>query len=137
MFELADPIPNMDSMGHFQVSSTYSQRVLKLMKFWSNLGLVRTLKLASLKKIVRSVFEISVFELADPIPNMDSMGHFQVSSTYSQRVLKLMKFWSNLGLVRTLKLGEFKENRSLSFRDIGVRDSRRHSQYGQYGPFSS
>ena len=34
-----------------------------------------------------------------------------------------MKFWSNLGLVRTLKLGEFKENRSLSFRDIGVRDS--------------
>ena len=48
-----------------------------------------------------------------------------------------MKFWSNLGLVRTLKLGEFKENRSLSFRDIGVRDSRRHTQYGQYGPFSS
>ena len=92
------------------------------MKFWSNLGLVRTFW-ASLKKIVRSVFEISVFELADPIPNMDSMGHFQVSSTYSQRVLKL-KFWSNLGLVRTLKLGEFKENRSLSFRDIGVRDSR-------------
>ena len=68
-----------------------------------------------------------------------------------------MKFWSNLGLVRTLKLGEFKENRSLSFRDIGVRDSRlpnmdsmghfqvsfrdigvqiaeRHTQYGQYGP---
>ena len=44
-----------------------------------------------------------------------------------------MKFWSNLGLVRTLKLGEFKENRSLSFRDIGVRDSRRHTQYGQYG----
>ena len=78
-----------------------------------------------------------MFEIADPIPNMDSMGHFQVSSTYSQRVLKLMKFWSNLGLVRTLKLGEFKENRSLSFRDIGVRDSRRHTQYGQYGPFSS
>ena len=78
-----------------------------------------------------------MFELADPIPNMDSMGHFQVSSTYSQRVLKLMKFWSNLGLVRTLKLGEFKENRSLSFRDIGVRDSRRHTQYGQYGPISS
>ena len=49
-----------------------------------------------------------MFEIADPIPNMDSMGHFQVSSTYSQRVLKLMKFWSNLGLVRTLKLGEFK-----------------------------
>ena len=78
-----------------------------------------------------------MFEIADPIPNMDSMGHFQVSSTYSQRVLKLMKFWSNLGLIRTLKLGEFKENRSLSFRDIGVRDSRRHTQYGQYGPFSS
>ena len=78
-----------------------------------------------------------MFEIADPIPNMDSMGHFQVSSTYSQRVLKLMKFWSNLGLVRTLKLGEFEENRSLSFRDIGVRDSRRHTQYGQYGPFSS
>ena len=85
------------------------------MKFWSNLGLVRTLNWASLKKIVRSIFEISVFELADPIPNMDSMGHFQVSSTYIQRVLKLMKFLSNLGLVRTLKLGEFKENRSLSF----------------------
>ena len=107
------------------------------MKFWSNLGLVRTLKLGKFKENVRSVFEISVFEIADPIPNMDSMGHFQVSSTYSQRVLKLMKFWSNLGLVRTLKLGEFKENRSLGFRDIGVRDSRRHTQYGQYGPFSS
>ena len=78
-----------------------------------------------------------MFEIADPIPNMDSMGHIQVSSTYSQRVLKRMKFWSNLGLVRTLKLGEFKENRSLSFRDIGVRDSRRHTLYGQYGPFSS
>ena len=48
-----------------------------------------------------------------------------------------MKFRSNLGLVRTLKLGEFKENRSLSFRDIGVRDSRPHTEYGQYGPFSS
>ena len=77
-----------------------------------------------------------MFEIADPIPNMDSMGHIQVSSTHI-RVLKQMKFWSNLGLVRTLKLGEFKENRSLSFRDIGVRDSRRHTQYGQYGPFSS
>ena len=88
-------------------------------------------------KIVCSVFEISVFEIADPIHNMESMGHFQVSSTYSQRVLKLMKFWSNLGLVTTLKLGEFKENRSLSFLNIGVRDSRRHTQYGQYGPFSS
>ena len=43
-----------------------------------------------------------------------------------------MKFWSNLGLVRTLKLGEFKENRSLSFRDIGVRDSRPHTEYGQW-----
>ena len=82
MFEIADPIPNMDSMGHFQVSSTYSQRVLKLMKFWSNLGLVRTLNWASLKKIVRSVFVISVFEIADAIPNMGSMGHFQVSSTH-------------------------------------------------------
>ena len=107
------------------------------MKFWSNLGLVRTLKLGEFKENRSLVFEISVIEIADPIPNMDSMGHFQVSSTYSQRVLKLMKFWSNLGLVRTLKLGEFKENRSLSFRDIGVRDSRRHTQYGQYGPFSS
>ena len=115
MFEIADPIPNMGSMGHFQVSSTYSQIVLKLMKFWSNLGLVRTLKLGKFKKIVRSVFEISVFEIADPIPNMGSMGHFQVSSTYSQIVLKLMQFWSNLGLVWTLKLGKFKENRSLSF----------------------
>ena len=65
----------------------------------------RVLCETALKKIVRSVFEISVFELADPIPNMDGMGHIQVSSTYSQRVLKLMKFWSNLGLVRTLKLG--------------------------------
>ena len=46
-----------------------------------------------------------------------------------------MKFWSNLGLVRTLKLGEFKENRSLSFRDIGVRDSRPHTEYGQYTIF--
>ena len=51
------------------------------------------------------------------------------------RVLKQMKFWSNLGLVRTLKLGEFKENRSLSFRDIGVRDSRRHTQMGSMGHF--
>ena len=127
----------MGSMGHFQVSSTYSQRVLKLMKFGANLGLVRTLKLGKLKKIVRSVFEISKFEIADPIPNMGSMGHFQVSSTYSQRVLKLMKFGSNLGLVRTLKLGKFKENRSLSFRDIEVRNSRPHTQNGQYGPFSS
>ena len=72
----------MDSMGHFQVSSTYSQRVLKLMKFWSTLGLVRTLKLGEFKKIVRSVFVISVFEIADAIPNMGSMGHFQVSSTH-------------------------------------------------------
>ena len=54
-----------------------------------------------------------MFEIADPIPNMGSMGHFQVSSTYSPRVLKLMTFWSNLGLVRTLKLGEFKENHVL------------------------
>ena len=46
-----------------------------------------------------------------------------------------MKFGSNLGLVRTLKLGKFKENRSLSFRDIEVRNSRPHTQYGQYGPF--
>ena len=44
---------------------------------------------------------------------------------------------SNLGLVRTLKQGKFKENRSLSFRDIEVRNSRPHTQYGQYGPFSS
>ena len=51
------------------------------------------------------------------------------------RVLKQMKFWSNLGLVRTLKLGEFKENRSLSFRDIGVRDSRRHTHMGSMGHF--
>ena len=82
MFELADPIPNMDGMGHFQVSSTYSQRVLKLMKFWSNLGLVRTLNLGEFKEIVRSVFEISVFEIADAIPNMGSMGQFQVSSSH-------------------------------------------------------
>ena len=83
MFELADPIPNMDSMVHFQVSSTYSQRVLKLMKFWSNLGLVRTLKLGAFKEN-RSLFffVISVFEIADAIPNMGSMGHFQVSSTH-------------------------------------------------------
>ena len=85
------------------------------MKFWSYLGLVRTLKLGEFKENRYSVFEIKVFEIADAIPNMGSMGHFQVSSTYSQRVLKLMKFWSNLGLVRTLQLGEFKENRSLSF----------------------
>ena len=78
-----------------------------------------------------------MFEIADAIPNMDSMGHFQVSSTYSQRVLKLMKFWSNLGLVKTLKLSEFKENRLLTVLDIRVRDSRRHTQYGQYGSFSS
>ena len=82
MFEIADPIPNMDSMGHFQVSSTYNQRALKQTKFWSNLGLVRTLKLGELKKIVRSVIVISVFEIADAIPNMGSMGHFQVSSTH-------------------------------------------------------
>ena len=44
-----------------------------------------------------------------------------------------MKFGSNLGLVRTLKQGKFKENRSLSFRDIEVRNSRPHTQYGQYG----
>ena len=53
-----------------------------------------------------------MFELADPIPNMDSMGHFQVSSTYSQRVLKLMKFWS--------------ESFETFAQYIGVRDSRRH-----------
>ena len=41
-----------------------------------------------------------------------------------------MKFGSNLGLVRTWKLGKFKENRSLSFRDIEVRNSRPHTQYG-------
>ena len=82
MFEIADPIPNMDSMGHFQVSSTYSQRVLKLMKFWSNLGLVKTLKLGEFKENRSLSFEISVFEIADAIPNMGSMGHFQVSSTH-------------------------------------------------------
>ena len=107
------------------------------MKFWSNLGLVRTLKLGEFKENRSLSFRDIGVRDSRPIPNMDSMGHFQVSSTYSQRVLKLMKFWSNLGLVRTLKLGEFKENRSLSFRDIGVRDSRRHTQYGQYGPISS
>ena len=41
-----------------------------------------------------------------------------------------MKFGSNLGLVRTLQLGKFKENRLLSFRDIEVRNSRPHTQYG-------
>ena len=82
MFEIADPIPNMDSMGHFQVSSTYSQRVLKLMKFWSNLGLVRTLKLGEFKENRSLSFVISVFEIADAIPNMGSMGQFQVSSTH-------------------------------------------------------
>ena len=82
MFEIADPIPNMDSMSHFQVSSTYSQRVLKLMKFWSNLGLVRTLKLGEFKENRSLSFVISVFEIADAIPNMGSMGHFQVSSTH-------------------------------------------------------
>ena len=85
MFEIADPIPNMDSMGHFQVSSTYSQRVLKLMKFWLNLGLVKTLKLGEFKEMGVRVFEISVFEIADAIPNMGSMGHFQVSSTHISR----------------------------------------------------
>ena len=74
----------MGSMGHFQVSSTYSTEFLKLMKFGSNLGPGQDLEhWASLKKIVRSVFEISKFEIADPIPNMGSMGHFQVSSTFS------------------------------------------------------
>ena len=72
----------MDSMGHFQVSSTYSQRVLKLMKFWSNLGLVRTLKLGEFKENRSLSFVLSVFEIADAIPNMGSMGHFQVSSTH-------------------------------------------------------
>ena len=76
MFEIADAIPNMGSMGHFQVISTYSQRVLKLMKFWSNLGLVRTLKLGEFKENRSLIFEISVFEIADAIPNMGSMGHF-------------------------------------------------------------
>ena len=78
----------MGSMGHFQVSSTYSQRVLKLIKFGSNLGLVRTLKLGKFKENRSLSFEVSKFEIADPIPNMGSMGHFQVSSTYSQRVIK-------------------------------------------------
>ena len=83
MFEIADPIPNMDSMGHFQVSSTYSQRALKLMKFWSNLGLVRTLKLGEFKENRSlSYRDIGVVEIADAIPNMGSMGHFQVSSTH-------------------------------------------------------
>ena len=128
----------MGSMGHFQVSSTYSQRVLKLMKFGSNLGLVRTLKLDKFKENLSLSFQgtVSKFEIADPIPNMGSMGHFQVSSTYSQRVLKLMKFRPNLGLVRTLKPGKFKENLSLSFGDIEVRNSRPYTQYGQYVPFS-
>ena len=105
----------MGSMGHFQVSSTYSQRVLKLMKFGSNLGLVRTLNLGKFKENRSLSFRGIEVRNSRPIPNMGSMGHFQVSSTYSQRVLKLMKFGSNLGLVRTLKLGKFKENRSLSF----------------------
>ena len=104
------------------------------MKFWSNLGLVRTLKLGEFKENRSLSFRDIGVRDSRPHTEYGQYGPFQVSSTYSQRVLKLMKFWSNLGLVRTLKLGEFKENRSLSFRDIGVRDSRRHTQYGQYRP---
>ena len=66
------------------------------MKFGSNLGLVRTLKLGKFKEIVCSVFEISKFEIADPIPNMVSMGHFQVSSTYSQRSVETNEIWVKL-----------------------------------------
>ena len=78
-FDIADPIPNMVSMGHFQVSSTYSQRVLKLMKFGSNLGLVRTLKLGKFIENRSLSFEISKFEIADPIPNMGSMAIFKLA----------------------------------------------------------
>ena len=49
------------------------------MKFWSNLGLVRTLKLGEFKENRSLSFEISVFEIADAIPNMGSMGHFQLA----------------------------------------------------------
>ena len=104
------------------------------------LGMGSAISNFDISKAERTIFfKLAQFQgpIVDPIPNMGSMGHFQVSSTYSQRVLKLMKFGSNLGLVRTLKLGKFKENRSLSFRDIEVRNSRPHTQNGQYGPFSS
>ena len=100
MFEIADAIPNMGNMGHFQVSSTYSQIVLKLMKFWSNLGLVRTLKLGNFKENRSLSFRDIDVRNSRPNPNMGNMDHFQVSSTYSQIVLKLMKFWSIIGLVR-------------------------------------
>ena len=59
----------------------------------------------SLKKIVRSVFEISVFEIADPIPNMGSMGHFQVSSTYSQIVFETNEYLVNLRTGQDLETG--------------------------------
>ena len=105
----------MGSMGHFQVSSTYSQRVLKLMKFGSNLGLVRTLKLGKFKENRSLSFRDIEVRNSRPHTQNGQYGPFQVSSTYSQRVLKLMKFGSNLGLVRTLKLGKFKENRFAQF----------------------
>ena len=73
----------MGSMGHFQVSSTYSTE-FETNEIWVKLRTGQYLETGQvLKKIVRSVFEISKFEIADPIPNMGSMGHFQVSSTYS------------------------------------------------------
>ena len=83
MFEIADAIPNMGSMGHFQVSSTHIREFLKLMKFWSNLGLVRTLKLGEFKENRFAQFSrYRCSRLADAIPNMGSMDHFQVSSTH-------------------------------------------------------
>ena len=69
-----------------------------------------------------------MFEIADPIPNMGSMGHFQVSSTYSPESLETNEIWVQLRTGQDLETGQVKENRSLSFRGIEVRNSRPHTQ---------
>ena len=72
----------MGSMGHFQVSSTYSTE-FETNEIWVKLRTGQDLELGKFKENRSLSFRDIEVEIADPIPNMGSMGHFQVSSTYS------------------------------------------------------
>ena len=75
------------------------------MKFGSNLGLVRTLNWASLKKIVRSVFEISKFEIADPIPIWAVWAIFKLAVRIAQS-FETNEIWVKLRTGQDLETGQ-------------------------------
>ena len=106
------------------------------MKFGSNLGLVRTLKQGKFKENRSLSFrDIEVRNRPTPYPIWAVWAIFKLAVRIAQS-FETNEIWVKLRTGQDLKQGKFKENRSLSFRDIEVRNSRPHTQYGQYGPFS-